>query len=136
MRINFKKLILATLIGGFGMWVVAGIWHNLIMANLYKTVHATHDGIGLLLVAYFVLALLMAYIYPLGYKGSGLIKEGFRFGVIIGLLWVLPHGIAMVAAHGETSIIYVIKNSLWHMVEQGVGGIIIALVYGKKLIKL
>jgi len=131
MKTNFKKLILATLVGGLGMWIVAGIWHNLIMANLYKNVHATHEGLGILLVAYFILALLMSYIYPLGYKGKKPWIEGLRFGIIIGLLWVFPHGLAMAGAHGD-SIIYVFKNSLWHMVEQGIGGIIIALVYGKQ----
>ena len=131
MKTNFIKLILATFVSGFGMWIVAGIWHNLIMANLYKNVHATHEGLGILLVAYFILALLMAYIYPLGYKGKKPWIEGLRFGIIIGLLWVFPHGLAMAGAHGD-SIIYVFKNSLWHMVEQGIGGIIIALVYGKQ----
>lgn len=127
---NLKKLLLATLSGGFGMWVIAGIWHNLIMANLYESVHATHDGIGLLLVSYFVLALLMSYMYPLGNKGGKPILEGLRFGVIIGILWVFPHGLAMAGAHGD-SISYVFKNGAWHMIEQGAGGIIIGFIYGK-----
>ena len=125
MKKKFRKLLLATLLGGLGMWIVAGIWHNLIMANLYEHVHARHEGLGILLVAYFVLAVLMAYMYPLGYKGRKPIVEGVRFGAIIGLLWVFPHGLAMAGAHG-TSIMYVIKNSLWHIVEQGIGGVIIA----------
>jgi len=130
---KIKKLLLATLVGGFGMWVVAGIWHNLIMANLYADVHAKHEGIGLLLIAYFILALIMSYMYPLGYQGGSPLKEGLKFGALIGLLWVFPHGLAMVAAHGETTIIYQVKNGLWHMVEQGLGGIIIAFVFGKSL---
>ena len=105
MKLNLRKLILSTLIGGLGMWIIAGIWHNLIMANLYKDVHATHEGLGVLLVAYFILALIMAYIYPLGYKGKSTVIEGLRFGNIIGLLWVFPHGLAMAGAHGD-SIIY------------------------------
>ena len=47
MTANLKKPILATLISGLGMWIVAGIWHNLIMANLYDHVHATHDGLAM-----------------------------------------------------------------------------------------
>jgi hypothetical protein len=129
MSANLRKLGLATLTGGFGMWVVAGIWHNLIMASLYDDVHATHDGLGLLLVAYFVLAGFMAYLYPLIYGGKRPILNGLRFGMIIGLLWVFPHGLAMAGAHGD-SIIYVIKNSAWHMVEQGIGGVIVALIFG------
>ncbi len=131
---NLRKLVkpgIATLACGVGMWVVAGIWHNLIMANLYADTHATHEGLGILLIAYFVLALLMSYMYPLGYKGKSPIVEGLRFGVIIGVLWVFPHGLAMAGAH-NTSIIYEIKNAIWHTVEQGIGGVIVALVYGKQ----
>jgi hypothetical protein len=130
MKTNLKKFALAILFGGIGMSVVAGLWHNLIMPNLYTDIDATHEGIGLLFVAYFILAGFMAYLYPLIYDGKKPVADGLRFGVIIGLLWVFPHGLAMAGAHG-TSISYEIKNSAWHMVEQGIGGIIIALTYGK-----
>ncbi|MEN8194286.1 MAG: hypothetical protein ABFS12_15805 [Bacteroidota bacterium] len=65
---SMKRFISATLFGGATMWIVAGIWHNLIMANLYEAVHAKHEGIGLMLVGYFILALFMAYLYPLFQK--------------------------------------------------------------------
>ena len=113
------------------MWVVAGLWHNLIMPALYKDTHASHEGIGILLIAYLVLALLMAYIYPPGYRGGKPVWEGLRFGIIIGILWVFPHELAMTGAHDGKSILYVFKNTAWHMVEQGIGGIIVGLIYGK-----
>ncbi|MDH5477471.1 MAG: hypothetical protein OEY50_04010 [Nitrospinota bacterium] len=125
-----KKFVFTTLAGGFVMWVVAGIWHNLIMASLYEQVHARHEGIGILLIAYFILAMFMAYLYPLGFKGKNTVKDGLRLGVVVGLLWVFPHGLAMAGAHGE-SILYVAKNSLWHMVEQGIGGIVVAVTYNR-----
>ena len=100
------------------------------MTNLYEEINVKHEGLGILLAAYFVLALIMAYVYPLGYKGKSPALEGLRFGIIIGLLWVFPHSLAMAGAHGD-SIIYVFKNSAWHLVEQGLGGIIIGLIYGK-----
>ena len=46
----------------------------------------------------------------------------------LGLLWVLPHGLAMAGAH-DTSVVYVVKNSAWHLVEQGIGGALVALAY-------
>ncbi len=128
---NIRKFILATIAGGVTMWIVAGIWHNLIMANLYKETHATHEGIGIMLVAYIVLALIMVYMYPLGYKGGKPVIEGLRFGMIIGILWVFPHELVMTGAHDGKSIIYVFKNAGWHMIEQGIGGIIIGLIYGR-----
>ena len=128
---NIKKLIQSTLTGGVGMWVLSGLWHNLILANFYMSeTEATHEGIGILLVAYLVLSLIMAYIYPLGYKGGRPVIEGLRFGIVIGLLWVFPHDLAMAGAHGE-SISYVFKNAAWHLFEQGFGGIIVGLVYGR-----
>lgn len=130
MKNDLKRFILAVLITGFLMWVVAGLWHNLIMPSLYEEVHATHEGIEIMLVAYFILAAFMAYLYPRLYRGEKPVTDGLKFGVLIGLLWVFPHDLAMVGAHGE-SIIYVIRNAIWHMIEQGIGGIILALVFRK-----
>lgn len=128
---NIKKFILATLAGSMTMWLLAGLWHELIMAKFYATeTQATHEGTGIIFLAYLALGVLMAYIYPLGYKGGRPAMEGLRFGIIIGLLWVFPHGLAMAGAHGD-SILYVIKNTAWHLIEQGAGGILIGLVYGK-----
>ncbi len=128
---KFVKPVIATLACGVGMWVVAGLWHNLIMPALYKDTHATHEGIGIMFVAYIVLALIMTYMYLLCYKGGKPVLEGLRFGIIIGILWVFPHELAMTGAHDGKSIIYVFKNAGWHMVEQGIGGIIIGLIYGR-----
>jgi len=130
MKTKLLKLLIATLVGGFGMWIIAGLWHNLILPSFNKNVQAHHDGLGLMLVAYFILAILMAYIYSLSYKGGKPLIEGLKIGVIIGILWVFPHGLAMAGTH-DTSVIYEVKNTLWHMIEQGIGGIIIALIQGK-----
>ena len=129
---ELKKLLLATILGGFGMWVIAGVWHNLIMAKLYEDVHATHDAIGILLIAYLVLSLLMSHLYSIVFKGKRPISTGAKLGVVIGVTWVLPHGLAMAGAHGD-SILYVFKNTAWHIVEQGVGGMIIGFIYCKTM---
>ena len=127
---NTKKFVLTTIVGGAAMWAVAGIWHNLIMASLYEKRHAEHEDIILLLGAYFILALFMSYLYPLFNKVENRFLNGLLFGSIIGLLWVFPHDLALASAH-NTSLFYAIKNGAWHMVEQGIGGIVIASLLGK-----
>ena len=127
MRTDWKKLLLSTLFSGIGMWITAGLWHNLILPNVNKNIQPHHEGLSMMLVAYFILALLMTYIYSLLIKNNKSIIDGLKFGMIIGVLWVFPHGLAMAGAH-ESSIIYEIKNTIWHMIEQGIGGIIIALI--------
>ena len=126
---NWRKFVQATLVGGITMWIIAGVWHEIVMVNFYTSeAHSKHEGLGIILLAYMLLGALMAYLYPLSTKGGHLLFESLRFGVVIGLLWVLPHGLAMAGAHGE-SISYVFKNAAWHMIEQGAGGVAIGLSY-------
>jgi hypothetical protein len=124
---HLKKLLLSTLASGLGMWIIGGLWHNLILPGFNDNVEAHHDGLGITLIAYFILAFLMAYIYFLIYKGNVSVIKGLKFGVLIGILWVFPHGLAMAGTH-DTSIIYEFKNTFYHMFEQGIGGIIICLI--------
>jgi len=81
-------------------------------------------------VAYLILAFLMSVIYSWTRKSAMPVVDGLKVGVLIGILWVFPHGLAMAGAHG-TSVLYEVKNALWHIAEQGIGGVIIAFVFGK-----
>ena len=127
---KLRNLSMFTAVVGFSMWVVSGLWHNLILANFYAQKGASHEGIGILFISYLILALIMSYLYPFGYRGKAPWLEGLRFGIMIGILWVFPHELAMAVAHGE-SLSYVFKNGAWHAIEQGIGGIILGSIYGK-----
>lgn len=61
--------------------------------------------------------MLVAVIYPVGYEGGVPWREGLRFGLLMGVLFTLPGGL-------------VIVDAAWHRVEQGAGGIGVALVHG------
>lgn len=124
------KFIVTAVIGGFIMWVISGLWHNLILPSLYADTHATHEGIFILLLAYVILAGFMVYLLPIIFKDGSLVMRGLKLGMFVGVLWILPYTLTMAGAHG-TSLVYVVKNTLWHMVEQGLGGIFIALLANK-----
>ena len=114
------------------MWIIAGLWHNLVLPSITENVEAHHEGIGIMLIAYFILAFLMSWLFTMILTNiSNPILSGLKIGVIVGILWVFPHGLAMAGVH-ETSIFYEIKNALWHTIEQGTGGIIIALFFRKR----
>jgi hypothetical protein len=126
-------IALATLTCGITMWIIAGLWHNLILPAITENVEAHHEGIGIMLIAYIILAFLMTWLFTLiPSDNSTPLLNGLKLGIIAGILWVFPHGLVMAGAHG-TSIFYEIKNTLWHIVEQGIGGIVIALFYLKKV---
>ena len=129
---NIKKLIGASLAASVVMQLLGWLWHFVIMgdfhsANMYLTPAAQRSP-ELVLLGVFVLALMMAYVYPKGYSGGSPVIEGFKFGAIIGVLWVLPHSLIQHGVWVVMSSEMLVVDALWHMVEQGIGGLVIGLI--------
>ena len=130
---NSTKMLYAWLAGAVGMIVLGVLWHRVIMGGFYDEQSAAimreEPQMLFVILALLILAFLMAYAYPIGYKGGSPITEGLKFGALIGLVAFLPfnlinHGIFNYTLAGA------LVDAGWHVVEEGVGGMIIALVYG------
>lgn len=131
LRYKAIRLATTTLLTGIAMWVVAGLYHNLVLPFLNPDVDAHHEGLEVMLYAYIILAGLMVYLYSTTAKSGNRLAKGILFGATIGVLWTFPHGLALAGIHG-TSIPYEFLNSSWHMFEQGVGGMLVAILLGNK----
>lgn len=128
---KLRDLVISSTVVAFVMWALAGIYHKVVAATFYGAeTGAEHEGVVVIFLAYLVLGFLMTYLYRQLYKTGADWKSGLKFGAIIGLLWVFPHELAMAGAHGE-SIPYVFKNAVWHVAEQGIGGVVIAVVLSR-----
>ena len=128
---NIQKILFSTIAAGIAMFILAGLWHSALMSDLYMGEGSRAEpSMGLIAGGYLVLALLMAYIYPKGIEGDNKIANGIKFGMIVGLIWVLPHSLILYAVMEGFSLKVIMIDSIWHLVEQGVGGIIIAMIYG------
>lgn len=131
---NGKKWFLGGLAGFAVMFALSGLWYMVLMSKFYRTqdqgIMREQFNFLFLVLGYIVLAFLMSLIYPIGYKGGSLVKEGLRFGVLIGLVVWLTANLTL---HGvlNNTLASALVDSVWHIVEQGIGGIVIALVYGK-----
>ena len=132
---NPKKMLFALIAGFVTMFLLSGLWHMLIMGDFYEANGASNSlaepNLLFIALGYFILALLMSYAYPLGYKGGKPVIEGLKFGVLMGLLWILPLGVVLFGVM-ESSGTLLIVDAVWHVVEQGIGGIVIGLVYGSQ----
>lgn len=117
-------MITSSFLSGLVMWIVGGLYHNLILPAVDKQVHPHHEGLGITLIAYILLGLLMSYFYKDSRDNIDSLPKGIRIGTIIGVLWVFPHGLTMAAVH-ESSISYQIANAGYHVVEQAIGGVIV-----------
>ena len=128
-----KTFLQASIFSAVVMWVLAGIAHEVIFVNFFSDAsHASHKGPALIFVAYCILSFIMTYLFSVCVKRDKLIVAGIKFGALIGVLWVFPHGLAMAAAHGE-SIVHEILNGIWHVLEQAVGGMAIAYIINRQL---
>ena len=133
---NGRKFLLGALAAFVVGFLLSGLWHVLLMADFYESnaFGAMREpplfwAIGL---GYLVVGLIMAYMYPKGYAGGSPIAEGLKFGAIIGLLWWFPTNLVLYGAFdGPFSIVLV--DGAWHLVEEGLAGIALGLVYGRQV---
>ena len=122
------RAVAAAIAGALVMWITAGIWHEIAAAAFYAgNIDGQHQGLGIIFVAYVLLAVLITFFLRHTRLTSSPLLNGLILGATIGILWVFPHELTLAAAHGEP-LDGVFGNALWHMVEQGIGGLIIALV--------
>ena len=123
---TYARAAVAALGGALVMWLLAGAWHEIVASRLYADrIQDEHQGVGLIFLAYCVLALLMTFFLRHARLSQRPLVQGAVLGSVIGILWVFPHELALAAAHGEP-LGYVFVNAAWHVVEQGTGGIVIA----------
>jgi hypothetical protein len=129
-----RKLVIGTittLVVAFGL---SGLWHIVLMADFYEAASggAAREAplMWSVLLGYLIVALIMAYMYPKGYEGGSLVAEGFKFGAMIGIVWWLASQLVLYGAvEGPFSVVYV--DGAWHVLEEGLAGIALAMVYGR-----
>lgn len=129
------RLLLATAISALVMLALWWLWHISFMAPLYvEHTAALPRELPLwriTVLGYVVLALLMAYLYPKGYSGGDPLVEGLRFGAVMGVLATLPRSLILYGVEGSHTGTLVIVDASWHIVEQSIGGLVIALLHGR-----
>ncbi len=132
-----KKMIMAWLGAFVAMFLLSYVWHDPLMGEYYTKIYSEVNlpmedfSIKLIMVGYLIQAYLLAYIFPIGFSGGSAVKEGLRFGVILGSLFALP-GAFIFAAVYKMPLEANITDAIYHIVEFSLGGIVIAKIYGSK----
>ena len=117
-------------------WLLGGLFYAWLMKDWFaaqspmpSTMEPNMIVISLMCLMY---GLLMAYTYPIGYRGGPSVKEGMRFGILFALIVNGPSGLAMVAM-GQWSWAGVIVGWIWEIVVGAVLGIILAKIMGSAM---
>ncbi len=132
MKVRFLSLLLAFL----AMFVMAGLFNGLVVNELVSEnidLAMLRDAPNLALIAlgYALLALLMTLIYPhVVSQASYSVRSGFLFGMVAGIFWLLPQALVL---HGvyRFPLMGLLIDPAWALLEQGIGGAIIGLIYAK-----
>ena len=132
---NARKLFTGAIAAFVVAFPLSLLWHVVLMSDFYDSAAGgtMRDPplIWSIILGYAVVCLIMSHMYPKGYEGGSAVTEGLKFGAMIGLLWWLPTQLVLYGAlEGPLSIVLV--DGGWHLVEEGLAGIALAMVYGKQ----
>ncbi len=123
-------MILAIVVGFVVMFGLAGLFHLVIMKDYFDAKAGVPSGMMYALISYGILAILMAYIYPMMNMAGSVIKAGLCFGILIGLICRVPLEVLQLG-FGRADWGFVITEGIWHSVEEGIGGIAMAMIYAR-----
>ncbi len=100
---NWKKFIIAVIVGFVALLVMDLIIHGVILCDTYESLSGTvfraetDMKTWAMYIGTFIFALLFVWLYTFGVKGKG-VMEGFRYGVYIGLFYSVTSSLYMWAS--------------------------------------
>jgi hypothetical protein len=130
------KTLIATVVATAVMFALAGLYtgvlaREFIANNVEPTLLRSPPNLVLVACGYFVLSLLMALLYPrLVRVNDSSAKNGLRFGLAAGVCWLMPYSLVLFGVY-KFPYVALPLDFAWALVEQGVGGLVIGLIYGK-----
>lgn len=132
-----KKTILATITASAVMFSLAGFYTG-VLAREFIATHVdeallrTPPNLVLVFFGYFLLALLMAVLYGQFVRVTGSPAwAGLRFGIMAAVCWLMPYSLVLFGVY-KFPYAALPLDFAWALVEQGMGGLVIGLIHGKR----
>lgn len=128
-----KNFILAWLSSFVVCFALGYIWHENFMGNFYiehsERLPNPNVDTAILSLAYIIVTFLMTLIYANWQKSKRPLTDGLLLGLITGMLWSLPSPLTDVAFGVGVSPGGIFIDSAWQMLEEGIGGMVMAWSY-------
>ncbi len=125
-----RKLLFFT-VPCLAMFVLGGLWNSVLMAKLFAAQAPmiarppAEVRLGAIGLAYLILTAFMAFLFTQSFRKKPSSLAGFQFGSLFGVIMTLPVYLLLFAVW-NVSPGALLVDALWHGVEQGVGGILLA----------
>lgn len=136
MEVQMKKLLLSTLSYALITMAIAFPWHFTIFKDLYHSFgiyNRAEPIIPLGFLSMLIQGLILGYLYPKFYKDGSHLREGLRFGLVMGAF------LYSVSTLANAAKIDVSPMSTWlgiqaafHLIQFAICGVVIGFIHSKK----
>ncbi len=135
-----KKFIFAAIAYVVVTFIIAAGWHLVLFKDIYDELAIftrKEPLIPLGFASMVIQSLVLAYLYPVFSRGGSPVKEGLKFGLLIGTLMA---SIAVFAEAGKQQVsslaTWLIFESVYYLLQFGIAGVVMALIYGRRFTTL
>ena len=132
---NWTRFALAGVAGFVVSFATGAIWHIPLFGDFYAEqiaeIARPGRGVGLIAVASVVRGFLFAYIYPLGYSGGSPLREGAKFGLLMGLVTAFPTAVYY-SQVAFASMAFMWVELIFWVIQGPMIGVAIAYVFGSQ----
>jgi hypothetical protein len=115
------------------MFTLGGLWNSVLLPRFIASqapviARAPADvKIGIIALAYGLLTAFMACLFTRSFSAKPGSLAGFQFGSLFGVIMTLPVYL-LIFAVWKVSVGPLLLDALWHGFEQGVGGVLMAVL--------
>ena len=128
-----KSKLFATLVSFLFLYFAGWFFYGTIAADFFE-IQATNNvsknpmNLGILTLGCFIISFLFTTIYEKWSQGNHTIKQGFCYGLSIGMLF-FGMSLLMFGQQDLMTLIGVLADGLWTLIYYGMAGLLVSLVY-------
>ena len=132
---NYKLVLAGTLAYTLVTFPLAVVWHVILFTDSY-TAFGYFEGepnflLGLLTIV--IQGFVLSFLYPyVNFRGSAIVR-GLKFSTVVGVFFWTSHVLAFIAKQVvESSVSYALMESFYLILQFGIYGLLIGLIYNKE----
>lgn len=131
-----KRTVFAVIAASVAMFSLAGLYTSVlarafIASHVDQSLLRTPPNLILVFVGYVALALLMSVLYARLVRVTGSPAwSGLRFGMVAAVCWLMPYSLVLFGVY-KFPYAALPLDFAWALLEQGIGGLVIGMIYGK-----
>ena len=132
-----RKFVLAVIAYIIVAFAVAASWHLVFFKDLYDQfgIYTRKEPLIPLGITSMVMqGLVLSYLYPNFFRGGSPLAQGLKFGLLIGVLMASIAVFAEASHQNVSSLMtWLTFESAYYFLQFGLVGMIIGMIYGKKV---